>query len=105
MQVNFFALVRMCKAFAPLLEGVPGSRIINLTSTAGLVSIGPAGLRSVLARHAPTGGNPLPYLTEAAGRALAVPTRRVSAAESFSSTLRLELTGKGVKVITVNPST
>lgn len=44
MEVNFFGLVAATKAILPLLKRSPGSRIVNLSSVAGLVSgagIGP----------------------------------------------------------------
>ena len=38
MDVNFFGVLEMCREFIPLLRKHPGSRIINISSLAGIVS-------------------------------------------------------------------
>jgi len=86
MGVNYFGMVRVTKAFLPLLKeqeeerrGKKTSiepRIINVTSMAGL-TCGPTLASYSASKHA---------------------------AEAFSSTLRYELSNWGIQVITVNPS-
>jgi len=83
MDVNFFGVVRCCKAFLPIFKDqaihrtYDGSRIINLTSIAAVI---PA----------------------AAGSSCYGSSKR--AAQSFSQCLRAELVAYNVQVSTVNPT-
>jgi NAD(P)-dependent dehydrogenase (short-subunit alcohol dehydrogenase family) len=83
--VNYFGLIRCCKAFLPLFkeqaiqETHTGGRIINITSMAGLISNGVMGMSAYSAsKHA---------------------------ANAFSHILRTELLSSyNIQVCTVNPS-
>jgi NAD(P)-dependent dehydrogenase (short-subunit alcohol dehydrogenase family) len=86
MEVNFFGLLRTCKAFLPLLKKQSidgshkrGSRIINLTSIAGLLTSSPMRARS----------------TYAASK---------HASQSLTEALREELAGFDIQVTSVNPT-
>lgn len=39
MEVNYFGVLSMCRAFAPVLKGNGGGSIINILSTAGIVAV------------------------------------------------------------------
>jgi len=39
MEVNFFGIVRVTKSVLPLLKKIRGSRVINVTSLAGLIPV------------------------------------------------------------------
>jgi NAD(P)-dependent dehydrogenase (short-subunit alcohol dehydrogenase family) len=79
-EVNFFGLLAMCQAFAPLLgtdtslKGPPG-RIVNITSVGGKV--------------------PSPFL--------GAYTATKHAVESVTTTLRMELSGFSIDAISVGP--
>lgn len=79
-EVNFFGLLAMCQAFAPLLgtevslRGPPG-RIVNITSVGGKV--------------------PSPFL--------GAYTATKHAVESLTTSLRMELSGFGIDVVSVGP--
>jgi len=81
--VNFFGVVRCCKAFLPLLKeqaierSYGGSRILNLTSLAGVMPGAPGSAAYGASKHA---------------------------AQAFSQSLRGELNAFGIQVSTVNPS-
>ena len=75
MEVNYFALVAVCKEFLPLLKASKGSRIINLGSMAGLATC-PAMSSYAASKHA---------------------------VEGFAKSLRAELRPFGVGVCNVNP--
>jgi len=83
MDVNYFGIVRCCKALLPILKEQSrcgthkSSRIINLASCAGLV---------------------------AAGTGLGLYSPSKHAAVSFSSILRREIKSFNIQVTTVNPS-
>jgi NAD(P)-dependent dehydrogenase (short-subunit alcohol dehydrogenase family) len=86
MEVNFFGVLRTCKAFLPLLKKQSidgshkrGSRIINLTSIAGLLTSTPMRARSTYAtsKHA---------------------------SQSLTECLREELAGFDIQVASVNPT-
>lgn len=77
LEVNFFSMVAMTKAFIPLLKKTENSRIVNVTSLAGLVPGAPMMSAYAASKHA---------------------------AEAFSNSLRIELEGWGIKVVTVNPA-
>lgn len=77
LEVNFFSMVGMTKAFLPLLKKTDNSRIVNVTSLAGLVPGAPMMSAYAASKHA---------------------------AEAFSNSLRIELEGWGIKVVTVNPA-
>jgi len=74
---NFFGLQHMTRAALPLLRKVAGSKIINLSSIAGLVSI--------------------PFLSAYNASKFAV--------EGFSESLRFELAPFGVDVLLIQPGT
>jgi NAD(P)-dependent dehydrogenase (short-subunit alcohol dehydrogenase family) len=81
--VNYFGVIRCCKAFIPLLKKQAqagthkGGRIITMTSMAGLVP-GEYGFSTYCAsKHA---------------------------AQSLTESLRFELANFGIQVMTVNPS-
>lgn len=80
MDVNYYGMIRTCKAFMPILKAqahdYKRARVVNVVSMAGLV----------------VGGFAAPYHGSK------------FAAEAFSSCLRSELKHFGVKVVTVNPS-
>jgi NAD(P)-dependent dehydrogenase (short-subunit alcohol dehydrogenase family) len=82
MEVNCMGQIRIVKAFVPFLKdqfassGYGHARIVNMTSSAGLVTMSAAS----------------PY------------NASKFAAEGFSNSLRLELRDFGIKVITLNPS-
>ena len=76
-QVNFFSIVAMTKACLPLLKESRGGRIVNVTSMAGLFYGAPCMSAYSASKHA---------------------------AEAFTTSLRFEMAGWGIKVITVNPS-
>lgn len=71
MEVNFFAMVAMTKACLPLLKQCPGARVVNVTSFAGLFYGQPCMAAYGASKHA---------------------------SESFSTSLRHELKGWGIKV-------
>jgi NAD(P)-dependent dehydrogenase (short-subunit alcohol dehydrogenase family) len=73
MEVNFFGLVSVTKACLPLLKASKG-RIVNVTSIAGIFPGAPQMSAYSASKHA---------------------------AEAFSSSLRYEMMGWGVKVVTV----
>ena len=77
-KVNFFGQVAVTKAFLPILKSqhLIGTRIINMSSVAGLLS----------------GVGPSAY------------SASKFAMESFADTLRLELKNFGIYVVNVNPS-
>eukprot|EP00592_Proboscia_alata_P006738 CAMPEP_0194354280 /NCGR_PEP_ID=MMETSP0174-20130528/2472_1 /TAXON_ID=216777 /ORGANISM="Proboscia alata, Strain PI-D3" /LENGTH=401 /DNA_ID=CAMNT_0039123177 /DNA_START=206 /DNA_END=1411 /DNA_ORIENTATION=+ len=83
MDVNFFGMVRTCKALFPILKSqscsgkYTNARIINVTSSAGLIS----GIGGLAAYHASK-----------------------FAAEAFSTSLRTELKKFNVPVCAVNPT-
>lgn len=76
MEVNFFAMVSIVKACLPLLKESKG-RIINVTSIAGVFLGAPCMSAYSASKHA---------------------------AEAFTTALRLEVRGWGIKVSTINPS-
>jgi len=84
MSVNYFGMIRVTKAFLPILkeQAVANetngyyARIVNITSMAGL-SCGPSMCAYSGSKHA---------------------------AEAFSNTLRLEMSSWNIKVVTCNPS-
>lgn len=76
MEVNFFGLVATTKAILPFLKSNPGSRIVNLSSVAGLVS----------------GSGIGPYFASK------------HAVEGLAKGLREELKPWGIHVSNVNPS-
>jgi len=81
--VNFFGVVRCCKAFLPILKrqalekGAKGSKIVNLTSLAGICPGAYGGSAYSSSKHA---------------------------AQGFSQSLRLEMAQFGVQVSTINPT-
>jgi NAD(P)-dependent dehydrogenase (short-subunit alcohol dehydrogenase family) len=84
MEVNYFGVLRTCKAFLPMLkkQGIDGShqrgsRIINLTSIAGLLKTAPIGSTYAASKHA---------------------------AQSVTEALREELANFDIQVASVNPS-
>ena len=76
MEVNFFAVVGMVKACLPLLKQSKG-RIVNVTSMAGLFLGAPCMSAYCASKHA---------------------------SEAFTTSLRMEMKGWGIRVVTVNPS-
>jgi NAD(P)-dependent dehydrogenase (short-subunit alcohol dehydrogenase family) len=87
MDVNYFGILRCCKAFLPILKkqaihagagagGHKGGRIINLTSVAGLAPGGPFGWNYAASKHA---------------------------AQTFTEGLRKELGVFGIGVTSINP--
>lgn len=75
-EVNFFSMVAMVKTCLPLLKKCRG-RIVNVTSFAGLFHGAPCMSAYCASKHA---------------------------SEAFTSSLRMEMKGWGIKVVTVNPS-
>jgi 11-cis-retinol dehydrogenase len=82
MDVNYFGLIRCCKAFLPILKQQAiqdvhkGGRIVNLTSVAGLVPGGPMGWNYSSSKHA---------------------------AQTFTEGLRKEMAMFGIGVTSINP--
>jgi len=76
MEVNFFGLVKVTKAFFPLLKKTKG-RFVNISSLAGLIAGAPAVASYSASKHA---------------------------CEAFCNSFRFEAEQWGVKVININPS-
>lgn len=76
LEVNLFAMIAVCKACLPLLKESKG-RIVNVTSIAGIFYGAPCMSAYAASKHA---------------------------AEAFTTSLRFEMEGWGIKVITINPS-